>query len=99
MRRRRVTALVSATVIGVPLALAGTGATAAERDELHLPGLNGEATIAVDSAGLPHITADDNEDLFYAQGVNAARDRLFQIDLHRRQGLGELSEEIGRAHV
>lgn len=95
MRRRRVTALFSATIIGVPLALTGAGATAAERDELHLPGLNGEATIAVDSAGIPHITADDNEDLFYAQGVNAARDRLFQIDLHRRQGLGELSEVLG----
>lgn len=83
MRRRRVAALCSATIIGVPMALTGPGATATadERDELHLPVLNGEATIAFDPAGVPHISADNNEDLFYAQGVNAARNRLFQIDL------------------
>ncbi|MBE2998648.1 penicillin acylase family protein [Nocardiopsis sp. HNM0947] len=96
MRRRTATALISAAVIGAPLALTGAApAETADRDELHLPGLDGEVSIAVDSAGIPHITAETNEDLFYAQGVNAARDRLFQIDLHRRQGLGELSEVLG----
>src|SRR5205823_5018319 len=33
------------------------------------------------------------------QGFNAARDRLFQIDLWRRRGLGQLSSVFGRAYV
>jgi hypothetical protein len=38
------------------------------------------------------VYAKNEADLFFAQGFNAARDRLFQIDLWRRRGLGQLSE-------
>ena len=44
---------------------------------------------------MPHIYAKNADDLFFAQGFVAAQDRLFQLDLWRRIGVGELSEVIG----
>lgn len=58
-------------------------------------GLKGRAEIAVDRFGIPHISADNLHDLFFAQGFNAARDRLWQIDLWRKRGLGLLSADFG----
>jgi penicillin amidase len=48
---------------------------------------------------VPHISARSEADLFFAQGFNAARDRLFQIDLWRRRGLGQLAEVFGPEFV
>ncbi|MFX7808603.1 penicillin acylase family protein, partial [Acinetobacter baumannii] len=39
------------------------------------------------------------DDLFFVQGFNAARDRLFQIDLWRRRGLGRLAAVLGPNYV
>src|SRR5262249_5780534 len=44
---------------------------------------------------IPHIYARNQHDLFFAQGFVVAQDRLFQIDLWRRVGSGELSEVMG----
>ena len=55
--------------------------------------------IDVDSWGVPHIFARTTKGVFLAQGFNAARDRLFQIDLWRRRGLGRLSEAFGPSYV
>ena len=60
-----------------------------------LSGLGARAEIRVDRWGLPHIKADSLEDLFFAQGANAARDRLWQIDLWRKRGLGRLAASFG----
>jgi len=64
-----------------------------------LPGLAGPAQIKVDRWGVPHIYAATSYDAFRAQGFNAARDRLWQIDFWRRRGLGRLSEVFGPEHV
>lgn len=58
-------------------------------------GLKSDAEILVDNWGVPHIYAKSEDDAFFVQGFNAARDRLFQIDLWRRRGLGQLSEVFG----
>lgn len=58
-------------------------------------GLKKHAKILVDKWGVPHMYADDIEDISFVQGFNAARDRLWQIDLWRRRGLGKLSEALG----
>lgn len=63
--------------------------------EFALPGLSGAARIRVDSWGIPHIEAGSLDDLWFMQGFNAARDRLFQIDLWRKRGLGLLSADFG----
>jgi penicillin G amidase len=58
-------------------------------------GLRAPVTIASDRYGLNHILAEDEDDLFFAQGFNAGRERLWQIDLWRRRGLGLLAEVLG----
>ena len=68
-------------------------------ETLHVPGLKAAAEIRVDRWGVPHIYAKNEADLFFAQGFNAARDRLFQIDLWRRRGLGQLAEVFGPSFV
>jgi penicillin amidase len=66
---------------------------------ISVDGLESEVQILVDRWGVPHIYADGRGDLYLAQGFNAARDRLFQIDLWRRRGLGRLSEVFGASYV
>ena len=62
-------------------------------------GLEGPVDILVDRWGVPHVYASSTDDAFFAQGFNAARDRLWQIDLWRRRGLGLLSEAFGPSFV
>jgi penicillin amidase len=66
---------------------------------IKVAGLDQPARILVDKWGVPHIYAASQDDLFFAQGFNAARDRLFQIDLWRRRGLGELASVFGPSYV
>jgi penicillin amidase len=61
--------------------------------------LRSTVEILLDRWGIPHIYAGCAEDVFFAQGFNAARDRLWQIDLWRRQGLGLLSEVLGADYI
>ena len=69
--------------------------TAQETTSLSLPGLDGDVEIRVDHWGIAHIYADTEHDLFFAQGWNAARDRLFQLELWRRQATGTVAEILG----
>lgn len=62
-------------------------------------GLSDDVELIEDRYGVPHLYADSEDDLFLAQGFNAARERLFQIDLWRRRGLGLLSEVLGSDYV
>ncbi|WP_394829436.1 penicillin acylase family protein [Pendulispora albinea] len=64
-----------------------------------VPDLNRPVELVEDRWGVPHIYANSTEDVFLAQGFNAARERLFQIDLWHRRGLGLLSEAFGAAYV
>lgn len=68
-------------------------------EDLTLAGLEGHASISIDSWGIPHIRASNKRDLFFMQGFNAARDRLWQIDLWRKRGLGQLSADFGPGYL
>lgn len=68
-------------------------------DEYLVDGLAHEVIITIDTWGVPHIVAQSRPDVHLAQGFNAARDRLFQIDLWRRRGLGLLAEALGERYV
>src|SRR5271167_5160029 len=74
-------------------------APTAERRTLTTPGLEAATEIIVDQWGIPHIYATTIHDAFFAQGCNAARERLWQMDLWRKRGLGLLSECFGPAYV
>jgi penicillin G amidase len=65
--------------------------------DLRLPGLQSEVRVIRDRWGIAHIEAENAHDLFFAQGFVVAQDRLFQLDLWRRTGLGQLSELQGPA--
>ncbi len=65
----------------------------------HLAGLKGPVTIRIDCWGIAHIRAENRDDLFFAQGWNAARDRLWQIDLARKRGLGLLAGDFGPGYL
>lgn len=66
---------------------------------MNVAGLERPAEIIVDRYGVPHLYAGTHYDAFFLQGFNAARDRLWQIDLWRRRGLGQLSEVFGPAYL
>ncbi|WP_442915495.1 penicillin acylase family protein [Mangrovibacillus sp. Mu-81] len=57
--------------------------------------LTRDVEVIRDKQGVPHISAANEKDLFIAQGYVQAQDRLFQMDLSRRQASGRLSEVIG----
>jgi penicillin amidase len=72
----------------------------AVREVAHgVAGLKGPAEIIVDYWGIPHIYASSKRDMFFVQGYNAARDRLWQIDLWRKRGLGLLAKDFGPDYV
>ena len=64
-----------------------------------LPGLTGPAEIRIDTNGLAHIRAGSALDAYRVQGFNAARDRLWQLDLWRKRGLGLLAASFGPGYL
>jgi len=67
----------------------------APTEKISLPGLNQPVEILRDKWGVSHIYAGNEHDLFFAQGYNVARDRLFQLELWRRQATGTMAEIAG----
>jgi penicillin amidase len=62
---------------------------------LQLKGLKGDATVYFDDRLVPHVFAENEEDLYFIQGYLHARFRLFQIDLQTRAAAGRASELAG----
>ena len=81
-------------LVALPLASA-----AAQRDTIRTAGLRAPATLARDAAGIVHIVAAGEHDLFFAQGWSIARDRLFQLELWRRRATGTMAALIGARGV
>ena len=70
-----------------------------ETETLTVAGLGAEAEIRIDRWGVPHIRAGNRRDMFFLQGFNAARDRLWQLDIWRKRGLGLLAEDFGPGYL
>ena len=81
-----------------PNAPAATSTAVQERN-WNVAGLNAPADIVIDHWGIAHIFAANIRDAFFLQGYNAARDRLWQIDLWRKRGLGLLAKSLGPAYI
>ena len=80
-------------------ALGQTAPPAAFTETREVPGLTAPGEIVVDHWGIAHVYGANAHDAFFLQGYNAARDRLWQIDLWRKRGLGRLSASFGPAFV
>ncbi|HYW50335.1 MAG TPA: penicillin acylase family protein, partial [Gemmatimonadaceae bacterium] len=81
----------------IPATAARAQQPAAPVESLSIPGLRAKVEVRRDRWGVPHIYAANQHDLFFAQGFVAAQDRLFQMEMWRRQGEGRLAEVLGPA--
>lgn len=70
-----------------------------ENENITVDGLGAEASITIDRWGIAHIRAETFLDMFFAQGFNAARDRLWQLDLWRKRGRGLLAADFGPGYL
>ena len=77
--------------------MAGPAWAAPTQETLTAPGLSQPVEIIKDHWGISHIYAKNENDLFFAQGYNAARDRLFQLEMWRRQATGTVAEILGKS--
>jgi penicillin amidase len=91
--------LVSVSMSGAVAREQENPLSAARLTTTDVAGLKAPGQILVDVWGIPHIYAGNEHDLFFLQGFNAARDRLWQIDLWRKRGLGLLAKDFGPAYV
>ncbi|WP_210489668.1 penicillin acylase family protein [Rufibacter aurantiacus] len=66
-----------------------------ESEELALQGLRAPVQVRFDSLRVPHIFAQNDHDLYYAQGYLTAKDRLWQMEFMTHAAAGRLSEIIG----
>ncbi|MBN2156461.1 MAG: penicillin acylase family protein [Candidatus Lokiarchaeota archaeon] len=66
-----------------------------EYEELDVFNLNDDVTIIRDKWGVPHIYARNEADLAFALGYCHAQDRMFQMDMGRREVQGRLAEVLG----
>lgn len=66
---------------------------------LSVPGLRQPVRILRDHWGIAHIYAANEHDLFFAQGYNVASDRLFQLEIWRREATGTVAEILGRSEL
>ena len=101
MKALRLSVKAMAVLAGCALLIGGWLWISARRA---LPILDGDFTVAGiaapvdisrDSRGIPLITAESEDDAYFALGYVHAQDRLLQMEMMRRQGQGRLAELIG----
>jgi penicillin amidase len=91
--------VLAAVVGGFLLHNVKTAALPDYNKSIELPGLSEEVSILRDAYGIPHIYAENENDLYYAVGYTMAQDRMWQMDLLRRVTQGRLSEILGKDQV
>jgi len=107
MANRALRGLVRALIVIIVLAIlvSAFGIFTARRSfpqtsgTLKVAGLHGPVEIYRDAQGIPQIYAQDEHDLFFAQGFVHAQDRFWQMDFWRHIGSGTLSEMFGQGEL
>jgi penicillin amidase len=79
----------------IPVCLLIVSPASAQQTAVQVQGIKDRITIRRDERGIPHIEAQNDEDLYFGQGYATAQDRLWQMDLFRRTARGELAEVLG----
>jgi penicillin G amidase len=109
--RRSAVAFVLASLVAAALAAQTPGGkppdyTAAAKQSLAtldgtmlVAGLREPVEVLRDRWGVPHIFAKNTEDLFFAQGFVVAQDRMWQLEMWRRNGEGRLAEVLGPEYI
>lgn len=78
---------------------AGAETTEPQTGELHIKGLKKPVQVYYDERRVPHIFAENDHDLYLAQGYVTARDRLFQMELQTYDAAGRLAEITGESNL
>lgn len=78
--------------------LFGLNATA-QATATQVDGLTAPANVTRDVDGIAHVAALNEHDMFFLQGWTHAEDRLFQMDVNRRQPSGTLAELLGEGAI
>ena len=68
-------------------------------DSFQIQGMTDEVEVLRDNYGINHIYANNQDDMFFMQGYLAAKDRLFQFEIWRRQATGTVSEVFGEEEI
>ncbi len=71
------------------------GGTKTTPDEMKLEGLKEEVTVVFDDNHVPHVFAQNEDDLYFAQGYLVAQDRLWQMEFYTLAAAGRLTEVVG----
>ena len=71
----------------------------AQAQTINTKGLLAPVEVYRDENGVNHIYAQNEHDLFFAQGYCAAKDRLFQFEIWRRQATGTIAEILGPREI
>ena len=99
MKKHIVTVLIQ--VLFVSLFLTPSQRVVAQQapaaNSITVAGLRDRVTVKRDERGIPYIEAKNDADLYFVQGYIVASDRLWQMDLLRRNERGELAEVLGNA--
>lgn len=92
-------------VLVLALVAAGVGWWTVQRSypttsgRITVAGLTAPATVYRDEAGIPHVVAETDDDLFFTQGFVHAQDRFWEMDVRRHATAGRLSELFGESQV
>ena len=81
------------------LSLFACKTTNSNKNTITINGLKASVEILRDEWGINHIYAKNQQDLFFAQGYAAAKDRLFQFEIWRRQATGTVAEILGEREI
>ena len=81
------------TIVALTLLLTSFGFA---QSTLRVAGLKDKVTVHRDERGIPYIEANNDHDLYFAQGYVTASDRLWQMDVLRRTARGEMAEIFGK---
>lgn len=63
--------------------------------EITIPGLSDKVTVHYDQNMIPHVFAQNEQDLYMAQGYLIAKHRLWQLEFQTHAAAGRLSEIFG----
>lgn len=107
-RRRtlgRIIVWILAVIVALALLAGGLGMWTVTRSfpqangSLAVAGLEAKVTVQRDSRGIPTITAESPDDLFFAQGLVHAQDRFWEMDFRRHLTSARLSELFGESQL
>lgn len=86
-------------ILSISLLFVSCKKSQTEDNQLQIQGLTEPVEIIRDQWGINHIYAKNQKDLFFAQGYAAAKDRLFQFEIWRRQATGTVAEILGEREL